>query len=149
MNKTHVRAGQLAGLHRRTLRARGAALAIEALNSALEASVGSPGPYSPLLSREFSPVATAAYFAIRQHSIRRMHFAQRRDAFYDTRLARANGWGSAGDKCPAGHDAKTPAVREQVAASRRRSRNARRVATVSARDTSACANVQRPREAIA
>ena len=171
MNKTHVRAGRLAGLHRQTLRARGAALAIEALNGALEASVGSPGPYSPLLSREFSPVATAAYFVTRQQGIRRIRFAQRRNAFYDafearlrdadiifskTRLARANGWGSAG-QCPATHSAKTPAActraNHVVGTGRKAPKGARRVARgcrrASVRDASTCASAQQPRGAIA
>lgn len=52
------------------------------------------------------------------------------------RLARVNGWGSAGS-CPAGHDAKTPAVREQVCRVAAAGSGARQVARASARDTSA------------
>ena len=141
MNNTHVRAGRLAGLHRQTLRARGAALAIKALND------DARGP--ALRGFDGADIAVLAYAADDACFARSMRHGARRDVGYDTRLARANGWGSAGDTCPAGHDAKTPAAREQVAASRRRFRNARRVATIPGRDTSACASAQQTREAIA
>lgn len=146
MNKTHVRAGRLAGLHRQTLRARGAALAIDTVNAWLN---DSPDPAAGSLRYELHEAAVAAFPALHQQHKRQMHLRVRCDVGYDTRLARANGWGSAGDKCPAGHDAKTPAAREQVAASRRRYRGARRVATAPGRDTSACASAQPTRGAVA
>ncbi len=139
MNKTHVRAGRLADLHRQTLRTRGAIIAMDTVRACLEAGLRqAPSP----LRWELENAATAAIGVARAKRDRFLRLRDRRDVGYDTRLARANGWGSAGDKCPAGHDAKTPAAREQVAALRRRFRDARRVAPAPARDTSASASAQ-------
>lgn len=74
-----------------------------------------------------------------------------RDARQRHSLARANGWGSAG-QCPANRHAKTPAAREQVCHVVAASPTASDVASSPPEEAGvicACASVQRPREAIA
>lgn len=113
MNRVSVSTARVGQLHRQALRRRGAALALDALNRALVSSVGHRGPYSPLLGADFKQVALAAYRAIKPSLHRESRLQERRNAFYATRLARANGRSSAG-LCSAGHDAKKPAARTRV-----------------------------------
>lgn len=134
MNKGAVSSARVAHVHRQALRRRGAALVLDALNSALVAGVGHRGPYSQLLGADFKQVALAAYRAIKPSLHRESRLQQRRNAFYATRLARANGWGSAG-LCPAGHDAKKPAARTRVC---------RVAGGVAHTSLPACKTVQRP-----
>lgn len=135
MNRGSVSTARVGQIHRQALRRRGAALALDALNSALVSSVGHRGPYSPLLGADFKQIALAAYRAIKPSLQRETRLQQRRNAFYETRLTRANGWGSAG-QCPAGHDAKTPAAGTRVCRDATAGRKAG--------DTSACKTLQRP-----
>ena len=102
----------MAHLHRQVLRLRGALIATQALRAALEDAVGSPGPYSPLFAY-YMPISHASSLAVLPAQRHHDRHADRRMVFLDTRLARANGWGSAG-QCPARLVAKTPAVRERV-----------------------------------
>ena len=116
MNRGSVSTACVAHLYRQKSRRCGAALALEALNLALGSGVAGQ-QQSPLLVRfmveEGAQIARAAYRAIKPALQRETSLQQRRNAFYATRLARANGWGSAG-LCPAGHDAKKPAARTRV-----------------------------------
>lgn len=139
MNSTHVRAGRLAGLHRLTLRARGGAIAVEIYNACADQGFSHGGP---ALRRELDAAARAGIEVGRKQRARELRLRARRDVGYDTRLARANGWGSAG-QCPAGHGAKTPAVGVRAAALRRRIRDARQVAPVAVRD---CSSRMSPRQ---
>lgn len=88
----------------RQRRVRGAAMAVQTARAAMRAGARFA------VCRELIAAAVAADLAYEQ--LRGRHFARIRIS-EDTRLARANGWGSAG-LCPAGHDAKKPAARTRV-----------------------------------
>lgn len=141
MNRGHVRSAGVAHLYRRLLRDRGAALAIVALNQALDRSVGSRGPYSPLAGLDGAPIAIECYRTIKRAVVREARLQARRNVLYATRLARANGWGSAG-QCPAGHEAKTPAAGARVCRVAAAGSGAGQVARASSRDTSAYVSPQ-------
>lgn len=135
MNRGHVRSARVAHLYRQAHRGRGALIAAKALRDVLEHAVGAPGPYSPLFAM-WAGISNQLERAVKPWNRLHDRLFDRRMVFLDTRLARANGWGSAGS-CPAGHDAKTPAVREQVCRVAAAGSGARQVARASARDTSA------------
>lgn len=146
MNKGYVRSARAAHLHCQTLRRRGAGIARDALWDALDSSA-----MASLLMPSYFAISLAVDRATTAWYRRHDQLVARRIAFHATRLARANGWGSAG-QCPASYGAKTPAVRARVcrdaAAASGAIKGAHRVVRASrrnrGRDVSACVSARQP-----